>query len=101
MNESSFIEVLLTLLTITTGITAILNFANIRRKDNKTDNAKEGELQSDIQYIKSILIDVRSETKEINKLLDTHSEHIARVEESCKQAHKRLDKIEETMRRDK
>lgn len=94
MNDSYFAEVLLFLLTIAQGITAMLTFTNTRRKDNKADHTKDGELQSDIQYIKSVLIDVRSETKEINKLLDTHSEHIARVEESCKQAHKRIDKLE-------
>ena len=93
MNDGNLVEILLTILTIVTGITTVLNFINIRRKDGKKENEEDGELKADIHYIKSVLIDVRQETKEINNLLDNHSERLTRVEESCKQAHKRIDEL--------
>lgn len=84
-------DILLTLLTFFTGITAILTFINNRKKDNVNEGKENGALKADLQYIKSVLIDVRSETQSINKTLDMHTERLARVEESTKQAHKRLN----------
>lgn len=86
-----YVEIMLTILTFCTGAVAIATFSNNRRKDSKMAGEKNGTISADLQYIKSVLLDVRTETKEINRMLEDHSERIARVEESCKQAHKRID----------
>lgn len=99
MLDNIYINVLLTILTVATGITTLLSFANVKRESNKTDDEKRGELQSDIKYIKSVVEDVRQGTKEINRLLDSHNERIARVEESCKQAHKRISEHDKKFER--
>lgn len=89
-----YTEIILTLLTISTSFTTILTFIIARKKENKIDGEKSGTLAADLQYIKSILLDVRQETKTINALVENHSEKIARIDESVKQAHKRIDGIE-------
>lgn len=52
-------------------------------------------MQSDISYIKNRTDDVLLEQKDTNKSINALSERVTRVEESAKQAHKRIDKVEE------
>lgn len=78
-------------LTVFLGILTIINFFNGRKRQNETEGEKHGELQSDISFIKSLLLEVRDETKEINKTLNSHSVDIAEVKKSVKSAHKRID----------
>lgn len=87
-------NLILTLLTIVTGVLAVVNFFNGRKKDNRQDGEKEATLRSDLQYIKEVLIDVRRETKEINQLLDKHSERLTKAEEKIKSAFERIEHIE-------
>lgn len=89
-----YVEVILTLLTIVTGVLAVVNFFNGRKKENKQDGASEATLRSDLQYIKEVLIDVRRETKEINQLLDKHGERLTKVEEKVKSAFERIEHME-------
>ncbi len=71
------------------------------QKGLKTDNYKEGNedgtLRADTQYIKRRIDDVLLEQKETNKSINSLSERVTRVEESAKQAHKRIDRIERGM----
>ena len=71
-------------------------YANFRRnsdKDIQHDAVSSGELKSDIKYIRSGVDDMKVEMKVQGKQLDSLSERVTRVEESSKQAHKRLDEI--------
>lgn len=90
----AYTDIILTALTIVTGVLAIVNFFNGRKKDNKRDGEREATLRSDLQYIKEVLIDVRRETKEINQLLDKHGERLTKVEEKIKTAFERIEHIE-------
>ena len=87
-------NIILTILTIVTGVLAVINFFNGRKKENKQDGEREATLRSDLQYIKDVLIDVRRETKEINQLLDKHSERLTKVEEKVKTVFERMEHIE-------
>lgn len=87
-------DMILTLLTIFSGATAVISFINVRKKENRKEGAADAQLKADIQYIKSVITDIRTETREINSTLDSHSERLTRVEESAKQAHKRIDEHE-------
>lgn len=89
-----YADIILTLLTIATGVLAIVTFIVNRNKDSKNDGASEATLRSDLQYIKEVLIDVRRETKEINQLLDKHGERLTKVEEKVKAAFERIEHIE-------
>ena len=89
-----YTDIILTALTIVTGVLAVFSFFNGRKKENKQDGATEATLRSDLQYIKEVLIDVRRETKEINQLLDKHSERLTKLEEKVKTAFVRIETIE-------
>lgn len=77
---------------VTAGIT-IATFFITRHKDAKKEGQDDGALKADIAYIKRRVDDVLLEQRETNKTLDAHAERITRVEESTKQAHKRIDEI--------
>ncbi len=68
-----------------------------RNEKNDLKNAGEmrGVLQSDVGYIKAGVDDLKRENKATNLKIDTVSERVTRVEESCKQAHKRIDELKE------
>ena len=89
-----YTNMILTALTICTGLLAIANFFNGRKKDSRQDGEREAALRSDLQYIKEVLIDVRRETKEINQMLDQYRERLAKVEEKVKNAFERIEHIE-------
>ena len=89
-----YTNIILTALTITTGVLAVVNFFASRRKDSKKDGEREATLRSDLQYIKEVLLDVRRETKEINQLLDKHSERLTKLEEKLKSAFERIEHLD-------
>ncbi len=68
-----------------------------RNEKNDIENASEvrGVLQSDVGYIKAGVDDLKRENKAVNLKIDAISERVTRIEESCKQAHKRIDEIKE------
>lgn len=63
-------------------------------KNSKEEGKESGSLMADTAYIKRRIDDVLFEQRSINTTLSTHSERITRVEESAKEAHKRIDRIE-------
>ncbi|MEK4881415.1 MULTISPECIES: hypothetical protein [Paenibacillus] len=52
-------------------------------------------LRTDVEYIKRGVDDIRADVRVQGQRTDALAERVTRVEESAKQAHKRLDKIEE------
>lgn len=51
--------------------------------------------RADVEYIKRGVDDIRLEQKAQGKRIDELSERVTRVEESAKQAHKRLDRLDD------
>lgn len=72
-------------------------FSNNKASKNtcKEEGEEEGSLKADTQYIKRRIDDVLLEQKDTNKSINALSERVTRVEESAKQAHKRLDRLGE------
>ncbi|MFU1798704.1 hypothetical protein ACM1RC_33030 [Paenibacillus azoreducens] len=70
-----------------------------RARTVKEEVAKEAEagatLQTDVEYIKRGVDDIKVDLRMQGQRVDGLSERVTRVEESTKQAHKRLDKLEE------
>lgn len=64
------------------------------KKDSYRDGSNDAQLKTDIEYIKRRTDDVLLEQKDTNKSINALSERVTRVEESSKQAHKRIDRIE-------
>lgn len=61
------------------------------RRASGSDFRREGTLKSDTEYIKRRIDDILLEQKETNKSFNLLAERVTRVEESVKQAHKRID----------
>lgn len=64
------------------------------KKEAKSRGKDEGELKSDIEYIKTRIDELYTEQLAIVNKFEVNSERITRVEESAKQAHKRIDRLE-------
>lgn len=64
-----------------------------RKKDTADEGANKGILASDIGYIKAGVDDLKREIREIRHEVGELSTRVARCEESCKQAHRRIDEI--------
>lgn len=83
---------------VTAGLT-IASFFIARSAEAKKKGHDDGELKADISYVKRRVDDILLEQREINKMLDAHGERITRLEESTKQAHKRIDGLENRISR--
>ncbi len=70
---------------------SLLSYKRNTKNDTQTESEIKGVLQSDIGYIKAGIDDLKNENRAVNLRLDSISERVTRVEESCKQAHKRID----------
>ncbi|MNJ50333.1 hypothetical protein QNH46_17245 [Paenibacillus woosongensis] len=87
------------LISIATAVSGILLGWLGRTRTIRQDAAKDAEagatLQTDVEYIKRGVDDIRVDVRIQSQRLDGISERVTRVEESTKQAHKRLDRLEE------
>lgn len=63
-------------------------------KEYRTEGSAGARLQADVDYIKRGVDELRLEVKDQGRRFDELSERVTRVEESSKQAHKRIDRIE-------
>ena len=70
----------------------LINIASFLRTKRR-DGAENGKREADIDYIKRRTDDILLEQRSTNSTLGSHAERITRVEESLKQAHKRLDSL--------
>ncbi|NRS51026.1 hypothetical protein [Brevibacillus sp. HB2.2] len=86
-------------ITVAAAISGILLGGAGRSRAINQDIAQQasaGALQrADIEFIKRGVDDIRLDQKAQGKLFDELSERVTRVEESTKQAHKRLDRLDD------
>jgi peptidoglycan hydrolase CwlO-like protein len=68
-----------------------------KTKDVKTDTQESAELKAELGYIRKGVDDIRIDLKANEKQMVALGERITRVEESSKQAHKRIDNLEKEM----
>lgn len=71
-----------------------IGYSKALKKESNSEGKETGELKADTEYIKRRIGDVLLEQRETNKTLNMHAERLTRVEESAKQAHKRIDRLE-------
>lgn len=65
-----------------------------KQKEVKTDTAQDAQIKAQLDYIGKGVDDIRIDLKANERQMVQLGERVTRVEESSKQAHKRLDKIE-------
>ena len=76
-------------------VLGILGWRRTSNKDIRTAAEDNGELRSDIKYIKGGIEDIKVDMRVRDKEIGALTERVTRVEESSKQAHKRIDEIKE------
>ena len=86
-----FTDLLLGLLTAVLGVAT---FLYARKKDNKEDGERSGALSTELSSIRSLLEDVRDETREIKHSVSDHGERIAKCEAKITSALLRIERIE-------
>lgn len=74
------------------GIVAI---ARNRRQDNTEAGERSGEIMSELGYIKSGVDDVKRKQEKSDDTIMGFMKELTAVQESTKQAHKRIDGLEE------
>ncbi len=72
--------------------------ARTSRQDTVVDASRDAKLQLDMEYIKRGIDDVRLDLREQGRQFDDLTERVTRNEESTKQAHKRIDRLEGTVK---
>lgn len=81
------------------GVVALLlsisTFMNTRRKDNKQDGERAGVVSAELSNIKTLLEEVRDETREIKKSVSDHGERIAKCEAKVDGALQRIKRLEQ------
>lgn len=65
------------------------------RRDTAAEAREDATMVSDVKYIKRGVDEVRLEQKDQGRRFDTLAERVTRVEESTKQAHLRLNRLDE------
>src|SRR5690625_4082068 len=64
------------------------------KQDTAADAGRDARLQADMEYIKRGVDDVRIEQRAHGQRFDALAERVTRVEESSKQAHHRIDRLD-------
>lgn len=70
------------------------------RGETKQSGVEAGQLKADIDYIKRSSDTTLLEIRCLNRTVNNHADRLARVEESTKQAHLRINEIREEMVKD-
>ncbi|KXY21993.1 hypothetical protein [Bacillus sp. FSL K6-0067] len=71
-----------------------LGYSLNRTKAVKSDGQENAEMKAELGYIRKGVDDIRIDQKASEKQMILFGERITRVEESSKQAHKRIDTLE-------
>lgn len=82
------------LLAVLSLLLAFSTFANNRRKDNQRDGERSGVVTAELTNIKTLLEEVRDETRVIRSSVSDHGERIAKCEERVEGALLRIKRIE-------
>ncbi|QQE75735.1 hypothetical protein KDJ56_07290 [Brevibacillus composti] len=91
-------SVLMPIISVVAALSGIalgwLGRSRMIRQDIAQQASADTNLRVDVEYIKRGVDDIRLEQKAQGKRIDDLAERVTRVEESAKQAHKRLNRLE-------
>lgn len=98
MTEGDFIKalvVILALVPLTQLIINAINAARNKTKEDKTDSAQNATVLVELGTIKGGIQDIKDEQKAQRETNIEFVQRLTAVEESAKQAHKRIDRLHE------
>ncbi|AGE76017.1 hypothetical protein P9W99_15665 [Bacillus cereus] len=82
------------IIAIASALIGYFSYSLNRSKEIKSDGQQGAELKAKLEYISKGVDDIRIDQKASEKQMILFGERITRVEESSKQAHKRIDTLE-------
>lgn len=65
-----------------------------KKIDDKTEGKEDGIILTELGYIKAGVDDMKRDTREFRTEIQDIHDRVIRNEESCKQAHKRIDSLQ-------
>lgn len=83
------------LLAIMSLLIAFSTFWNNKRKDNQQDGERSGVVSTELTNIKTLLEEVRNETRAIKNSVSDHSERLARCEAKVESVLQRVKRLEQ------
>lgn len=94
MDQVSVISLISSVGVVSGVVFGYVGYSKGAKKESRQEGEIDGAQKADIEYIKRRTDDILLEQKDTNKSMNALAERVARVEESTKSAHKRLDQIE-------
>ena len=94
-----YTDIILTLLTIVTGVLAILTFFNGRKKDAKNAGEESGVVKQSLDNIDKRTEEMQKDIRELRITESVSAQRSIEALASAKSAHKRLDAIESKQNR--
>lgn len=79
---------------IASAVFAYVAFSRTKKKDDEGQGQLLGTIHSDLGYVKSGIDDIKAEQREQRNVNLSLTTRVTAVEESTKQAHKRIDHLE-------
>ena len=76
------------------AIVGVVNSARNKTSADKTEAKEDGIVLTEIGYIKAGVDDLKKDNRDMRAEVQAIHDKVARTDESCKQAHKRIDKLE-------
>ena len=71
-----------------------VNVSRNKQTDDKREGKEDGIVLTEIGYIKAGVDDLKHDNRDIRAEVQNIHDKVTQTAESCKQAHKRLDKLE-------
>ena len=65
-----------------------------KKSDDKSEGKEDGIILTELGYIKAGVDDMKRDTREFRNEMQELHDRVVRNEESCKQAHKRIDGLQ-------
>ncbi|MFX3631839.1 MAG: hypothetical protein ACE3L7_07140 [Candidatus Pristimantibacillus sp.] len=94
MNQTTVMTMLSAVGIISAIILGWIGQNRVIHQNTRSDAGNDAALKTDVDYIKRGIDDMRLEQRVQGQRFDDLSERVTRVEESAKQAHHRLDRMD-------
>lgn len=76
------------------AVIGVINSSRNKQSADKKDAKEDGIMLTEIGYIKAGVDDLKKDNRDMRAEVQLIHDKVSRTDESCKQAHKRIDKLE-------
>lgn len=98
MNTSEFVAIVSTLLACGSAISAILTFANSRKKVDLEHAQTQTWLRDQLQYVRDSIDDIKVDVKEFTTKQNSMNDQVTRIDERINSLEMRLSVVEKKIK---